>query len=190
MSEAKRTDELQGDILHVYDGIEEADNELPIWWLFTFYGAIVFAVFYWFAYHEFDVLALPNQAYGAEVSRRAANGGVVTEEMLNAVAQNPAEVGAGRGLFQQHCVVCHGANAQGQIGPNLTDGSWIHGGSAMDIHTTIRDGVTSNGMPNWGAPLGAAAVRRLSAYVVSLRDTNVPGKEPQGEPYVPGAATP
>ncbi len=33
MSEAKRTDEIQGEILHVYDDIEEADNNLPTWWL-------------------------------------------------------------------------------------------------------------------------------------------------------------
>ena len=43
MSEGKRTDEIQGEILHVYDDIEEADNNLPTWWLLTFYGAIAFA---------------------------------------------------------------------------------------------------------------------------------------------------
>ena len=53
MSEGKRTDEIQGEILHVYDDIEEADNNLPTWWLLTFYGAIAFGLVYWFYYHEY-----------------------------------------------------------------------------------------------------------------------------------------
>lgn len=183
MAEGHRVDDLQGQIVHVYDGIEEADNELPSWWLFTFYAAIVFAVGYWFWYQEFPVGQSPAQAYGAEVARRAASGGTVTDEMLEAVAHNDREVGLGRALFEQNCVTCHGQNAEGNIGPNLTDGRWIHGGSALQIHDTIRDGVSSKGMPNWGAPLGNAAVRRLAAYVVSLRGRNVPGKAAEGDPY-------
>ena len=47
MSEGKRTDEIQGEILHVYDDIEEADNNLPTWWLLTFYGAIAAGIYEW-----------------------------------------------------------------------------------------------------------------------------------------------
>ena len=62
MSDSNRHDEIQGEIIHVYDGIEEADNELPLWWLFTFYGAVIFAVCYWFYYEGFEVGASPMQA--------------------------------------------------------------------------------------------------------------------------------
>jgi len=190
MSDVKRTDEIQGEIIHVYDGIEEADNSLPIWWLATFYGAIVFAVFYWVGYEELPIGHNPLEAYGAEVTRRASSGGELTDETLAAIAQNPDEVNAGHGLFTQHCASCHGQHGEGQIGPNLTDGFWLHGGNPTQILATIRDGVPAKSMPNWGPSLGNASVRRLAAFVVSLRGTNVPGKEPQGDPYAPGGSAP
>lgn len=189
MTDVKRHDEIQGEIIHVYDGIEEADNSLPNWWLATFYGAVVFAAIYWFAYHELGALKGPTELYAAEVARRAASGGTVTNESLEAMSQSSAEVNAGHALFTQHCVSCHGANAEGVIGPNLTDGSWIHGGDAINIHDTIRDGVNGKGMPPWGPVLGANNVRRLAAYVVSVRGTNRPGKEAQGEPWTPGGGS-
>ena len=38
-------------------------------------------------------------------------------------------------------------------------------------------------MPSWGPVLGPAKVSEVVAYVLSLRNTNVPGKEPQGEEW-------
>ncbi|MCB9620741.1 MAG: c-type cytochrome [Sandaracinus sp.] len=183
----KRVDEIQGEILHVYDGIEEADNELPNWWLWTFYGAIVFAVFYWFAYHEFESVPLPGQEYAIALQERS--GGEVSEDLLVAMAGNPEAVSAGQALFASNCAVCHKEQGEGNIGPNLTDAFWIHGGSPVDIHRTIGEGALQNGMPAWNGPLGAEKVQQLTAFVLSIRDTNVAGKEPQGERWVPGAAS-
>ena len=52
----------------------------------------------------------------------------------------------------------------------------------MDIHKTVADGVVVKGMPAWERTLGAERVRSIVAYVLTLKDTNVPGKAPQGEP--------
>ena len=38
-------------------------------------------------------------------------------------------------------------------------------------------------MPSWGAILGQDGVKCLTAYLLTLRGTNVPGKPPQGEIY-------
>ncbi|MEO6420141.1 MAG: c-type cytochrome, partial [Polyangiaceae bacterium] len=71
----------------------------------------------------------------------------------------------------------------GTIGPNLTDSYWIHGGAPDKIYATIHDGVLAKGMPAWGAQLGNSQVQSLTAFVLTLRDTNVAGgKPPQGEP--------
>ncbi len=74
MSDEKRTDEIQGEILHVYDGIEEADNNLPTWWLLTFFGAVAFGLVYWFHYHEYGIGKLqPRGVRGGRWRRRELN---------------------------------------------------------------------------------------------------------------------
>lgn len=186
-TEERRVDPIQGEILHVYDGIEEADNQLPLWWLWTFYLAIAFAVFYWIAYHELDVMPLPMEEY-AKALQEGAAGGEVSEELLTALVADPDAVGEGATLFAANCSVCHEPRGEGKIGPNLTDEYWIHGGGALDIHRTISEGVLDSGMPAWGGTLGGPAVQKLAAFVLSIRGQNLEGKEPQGEVWTGGSA--
>ncbi len=180
-AEESRVDDIQGDIVHVYDGIEEADNELPKWWLLTFYGAIIFSVGYWFIYHEFKVADLPTEAYLAEVEALAGAGQEPTAEYLETLAADPAQMKDGAEIFAQNCVACHEPRGEGKIGPNLTDDYWLHGGSVMDIYKVVSEGVLEKGMPSWKGPLGSKRTRLVTAYVTTLRGKNVPGKEPQGE---------
>ena len=63
-------DEVRG---HEFDGIEEYDNRLPNWWLWTFFGACIFSVAYWGYYEVFNgptSMDSYNQAV-AELSRSA-----------------------------------------------------------------------------------------------------------------------
>ena len=68
------------------------------------------------------------------------------------------------------CSGCHGADAKGMhaLGaPNLTDKTWLYGGSEAAIIETISKG-RNNQMPAWQEFLGDAKVHVLSAYVLSL----------------------
>ncbi len=64
----------------------------------------------------------------------------------------------------------------------MTDAYWINGGKPTDIFHRVHDGVPAKGMPTWGPQLGDEKVETVVAFVLSIRNTNVPGgKAPQGE---------
>ncbi|MGB8332096.1 MAG: cbb3-type cytochrome c oxidase N-terminal domain-containing protein [Polyangiales bacterium] len=190
MSDAKRTDEIQGEILHVYDDIEEADNNLPTWWLLTFYGAVVFGLVYWFYFHEYGIGQLQPQKYAEAVAAAEAQRSVVSDASLEALALDQSAVAAGSEIFMAQCFACHDAKGQGRVGlgPNLTDKYWIHGGAPTDIHATVTNGVAAKGMPPWAPILGEQGVNQVVAYILTIRNTEVPGKEPEGEIWEPGGA--
>lgn len=83
----------------------------------------------------------------------------------------PADlVAAGEQKFQQLCVACHGADAKGNqaLGaPNLTDNTWLYGGSLESIKTALTNGRNGK-MPAFKDTLGEERVHLLSAYVFSL----------------------
>lgn len=188
MSSERKHDPIQGEILHEYDGILEADNRLPRWWLMTLYGAIVFSLGYWFYYEQFKAGPGLQQAYYAEKAREAEKTGAdPTDSELLAASSGP-ELAIGEKLFASNCVACHEAQGQGKIGPNLTDAAWLHGGAPVEIFRTIRDGFAAKGMPAWGPILGRGGVTQVTAYVLSMRDKNLPGKAAEGEPYHASAA--
>jgi cytochrome c oxidase cbb3-type subunit 3 len=181
MNGPRKHDPIQGEIIHEYDGIEEADNRLPFWWLMTFFGAIVFSVGYWFYYQEFHAGASPTQAYYAERAAAAEKNGVdPSEGELVALAEGPG-LELGKQLFAANCVACHASQGEGKIGPNLTDDAWLHGSAPVEIFRTVRDGVAEKGMPAWGAALGRAGATQVTAFVLTLRGKNLPGKAPEGQ---------
>ncbi len=180
MEEQKKHDPIQGEIVHEYDGILEADNLLPRWWLVTFYGAILFSAGYWFHYEAFRIGRSPMELYVAQMEARATSGGEVSAEMLASIASDAEHVRAGQALFATNCAVCHGAAGEGNIGPNLTDAAWLHGGTNTDIHHTVSEGVSSAGMPAWGQTLGPRGLLDVVAFVLSVRGTERPGRPPQG----------
>jgi cytochrome c oxidase cbb3-type subunit 3 len=95
---------------------------------------------------------------------------VTADEMAKIVA-DPGEIAAGKTLFAANCVACHTADGGGLIGPNLTDDYWIHGGTPLDVHKTINEGVLAKGMPPWGKVMKPGQIKSLAAFVHSLHGT-------------------
>ena len=101
-------------------------------------------------------------------------------ERAAAAAERAARVERGSAVFAGNCVACHGERGEGGVGPNLTDGYWLHGATASDVYQTILRGVPAMGMVTWGPILGPPAVADVAAYVLTLRDAPVAGRDPQG----------
>jgi cytochrome c oxidase cbb3-type subunit 3 len=79
-------------------------------------------------------------------------------------------------------VSCHREDAGGNIGPNLTDEYWLHGGSMNDIIKVVADGVPENGMISWKPLLKKNQIIAVSNYIKSLKGTNPENpKDPQGD---------
>jgi cytochrome c oxidase cbb3-type subunit 3 len=173
---------------HVYDDIVEHDNKLPLWWQLTLYGAVVFALCYWFG-RRLGAIESPGQAYQSDLAvehaaeaERARARGTIDDAMLSAIAKDPATLAQGKEVFVSTCAPCHKLDGGGNIGPNLTDSYWIHGSKPTDIYKTVTDGVPAKGMPTWTPVLGEQRVEAVVAYVLSIANTNVQGgKPPQGE---------
>jgi len=175
---------------HEYDGIQEYDNRLPDWWLWILWGTVVFSLGYWLVFHTYGLARLPVAAYEAEMENSGgslADLGLrgLTADDLRAMAADPAKVAEGGEIFTKNCQVCHLAQGQGLVGPNLTDDYWIHGGDAASIHNVVVQGVVEKGMAAWGRQLGADRVDAVVSYILTLRGTHVEGKAPQGDLWTP-----
>ena len=187
MSSTTLSDETTADG-HVYDGIEEHDNQLPRWWLMTLWGAIVFGVLYWFAYQTFGLLDQPRASFDKvmltrrveEEKQAASRAAVVDDAFLTALSHDDAAVTRGKAVYQSTCLACHADRAQGLVGPNLTDDAWLHGSKPTQILHTVESGVVEKGMPSWKAALGDKSVQDVVAFVLTVKGTHVAGKEPQG----------
>ncbi len=71
--------------------------------------------------------------------------------------------------FVSHCAACHGEDGHGgQLGPNIIDVANPRATSAQAVHTLIRSGIPSAGMPAF-ATLSDAEVDSIASYVMSLK---------------------
>jgi cytochrome c oxidase cbb3-type subunit 3 len=175
-------------IAHDYDGIQELDNPIPAWFMYLFYATIIFAAGYLLTYHVFKVAPLQYDEYKIEMAQADIAKKVYLSKAANRVDENtvkltkdPAVIASGQAIFKTTCVACHGEHAQGNVGPNLTDDYWLHGGKINDLFKTIKYGVLSKGMPTWEKQLSPKQISDVANYVKSLHGTHPAGaKEPQG----------
>ena len=100
-----------------------------------------------------------------------------------ALAQAPdgvtaAAITQGDSIFhgKGNCYACHGANAQGAVGPNLTDAEWLHSDGSYDaivkqITTGVPQAESKSGIampPKGGSTITDDEVKAVAAYVYSL----------------------
>ncbi len=162
---------------HDYDGIQELDNPLPMWWVWFFIITIVYAFGYLIYYPGLGNLGgvagwTSTGQWQDEVDRHEARFEPIYSELAalspEQLATDRTAQQVGRRLFINNCSTCHGVNAEGSFGfPDLSDGAWIWGGDFDAIKTSVLNGRVGI-MPPWGTVLGDGGVRDVTAYTLSL----------------------
>lgn len=181
---------------HNWDGIEELNNPMPTWWLYTFYACIVWAVLYTIAYPAWPgIKAATPGLLGYSTRAEVADAIAVVETKLapinerlasvelTAISDDPElltyAISAGAAVFKNQCAQCHGSGAAGAKGyPNLLDNDWLWGGDIEAIHYTVTHGIRNTNsddarisqMPAFGRDelLETPQIEAVVNYVMSL----------------------
>lgn len=193
--------EKEQDILmhHEYDGIRELDNVLPPWWLWLFYGTIIWSVVYIFNVHISGTWLHQEDEYEQEMAQAKADVEAYLAKAAAGVDENTVTVmteagalAAGKDTYLTYCKACHGENGEGNaVGPNLTDAYWLHGGGIRNVFTTIKYGVVEKGMQSWKKDLKPTEMQQVASYILSLQGSNpANAKAPQGDLWTDEATAP
>lgn len=180
---------------HDYDGIQELDNRMPPWLQSLFVSTVIIAIFYSAYYFggfgDFQMAELDKEIAQADIEKKAylEKVGSSMDENTVTILTEEAGINQGKALFQEKCTACHGADAGGSVGPNLTDKYWIHGGGVKNIFKVIKYGVPEKGMISWEKQLSPTDIQKVASYVLSLKGTKPANpKEPQGDLFEEGKA--
>ncbi|SFE22252.1 cytochrome-c oxidase, cbb3-type subunit III [Roseivivax sediminis] len=199
---------------HSWDGIQEYNNPLPRWWLWTFYATIVWGVIYTILFPAWPLVSgatagvlgwSTRENVAQEIAAvRDANAdmrqGIVDTE-LAALEGDPDlhgfAVNAGAAVFRNNCSQCHGSGAAGATGyPNLLDDAWLWGGTIEEIAYTVRHGIRNEDdpdarysqMPAFGDILAEEEIETLVTHVQGLSDGGDPLSGPGGELFANNCA--
>jgi len=91
----------------------------------------------------------------------------------NPVAGNDAAIRAGMGLFRVRCADCHGMDAKGVRGPDLTQ-VWASGRTDAGLFQTLRNGVAGTEMPAVDLRTTDDEVWKILAYLRTLAAPTAP----------------
>lgn len=180
-----------------HDGIYELDNPPPPWFMFLFYGCILFALVYFVRFSLTDYGYSQEDEYALEL-KAAETKSLIKPEMKGAIANidennvvelmDKASLDLGKSIYIQNCKICHGQGGKGLqgSGPNLTDEYWKHGGGVLNIFKTVKYGVIEKGMVPWKDNLSPIKIQQVVSYILSIQGTNPEGaKAPEGDLWVP-----
>ncbi len=89
---------------------------------------------------------------------------------LSKASTDATAAAAGKAVFDERCVSCHGESGEGQqaLGaPALNNGIWLYKGSKADVVAQIK-APKHGAMPAWGGRLDETTIKQLTVYVHSL----------------------
>lgn len=172
---------------HDFDGItENREQRPPVYFTVLFYGLIVwgvaFCAFYllsgWSSDAEFQVKMKAHETGGQSTAiQPAARTEPAVKPAEPAPPQAPAVAAApaaaakpdAKALFAEKCAMCHGADAKGGFGPDLTAGKYEYGKTREAIAMSIAQGRGNGKMPPFDGQLKREEIHALADYLLTLK---------------------
>ncbi|NTW60958.1 MAG: c-type cytochrome [Nitrospirae bacterium] len=105
-------------------------------------------------------------AAGLHAGTTAAGTVPAGKEVKNPFEGRPEAIKEGDKIFDTKCSECH-MDGTGGAGPNLTDDTWIYGGSDAEVFETISGG-RKGGMPSWKGELSKDDIWKVIAFIRSI----------------------
>jgi len=152
---------------HDFDGItENRVTSPPAYFNVLFYGLVLWGIAFmayflfsgWSSHDEFQAKMEAHQQHVAAAAPAAA---------ARVTPQAGPDLAAGAKTYASHCAMCHGAEAKGGIGPDLTAASYKFGKTEAAIRESIGKG-RPGGMPAFGSQLSGNDIDNLVGYLLSL----------------------
>jgi cytochrome c oxidase cbb3-type subunit 3 len=171
---------------HDFDGItENREQRPPVYFTVLFYGLIVwgvaFCAFYllseWSSQVEFQEKMKTHGTRG-QVAATPPAGSPPAPPKTPEPAAAPVTVAAaaataakpdGKALFAGKCAMCHGADAKGGFGPDLTKATYEYGRDRENIVATITHGRGNGKMPAFEGQLKREEIFALADYLLTLK---------------------
>ncbi|MCW5625333.1 MAG: c-type cytochrome [Burkholderiales bacterium] len=100
---------------------------------------------------------------------------VTAAPLTNPLEATPDTVTEGKKLYHSTgCLACHGNNARGAVGPDLTDDVWMRKYSDEMVFKTIKNGRSGTAMSGFGNDLSDEQIWQIITW---LGDENRKRKE-------------
>jgi cytochrome c oxidase cbb3-type subunit 3 len=159
---------------HVFDGIQEYDQRLPNWWLWTFYITIIWFAVYWFLYYQLGWfttdhdkvttgIAEIQKAKSKELESLLAK---LDDKVLWNMSRDPGVAAEGKANYDKYCVACHAAdltaiqkdpagkpimlpdgNPMKLPGQSLVDKEWKYGNTPLSLFRMVQKGTPDKTAP-------------------------------------------
>ena len=107
------------------------------------------------------------------------------EPATNPLADNPEAIQIGMGLFRSRCADCHGMDARGVRGPDLTQ-VWASGRTDAGLFRTVRRGIPGTEMPASNVRTTDDEIWKTLAYLKTLA-APAPSSRHAASPALPPA---
>ena len=129
--------------------------------------AVCFMAFYLFSgWSSEGEFARKKQAKQESLAKQP-QGGEVPATGAHSEGKKEEYLALGKKLYAERCVACHGVDAKGGIGPDLTRKEYKYGKTEQAIAATIAEG-RPGGMPAFKNDLSHEKIEGLVKYILSL----------------------